>query len=126
MTTNQPPENNDKSALSIDANLQNAAQTLKSFQEAPEDETAEQKEACLRELAGNLIGNINNFKLDQVNGLSSMLVNQASLLDALFNRVLQQAGLDDAEKFCKAKAEIALKAQHQCRVLLNFVAHNYK
>jgi hypothetical protein len=108
------------------ANLFSAARTLKSFKKQAADETPEQTDEILRNLASGLLSNIHTYRGEKIEGLLNMLLNQASVLDAVFNRSLQQAGMDDEESFCPAKVDLALQAQRQCRILLDFVTKNLR
>ena len=97
--------------------IQTCAKTIAGFDNPAPD----QPDIGLRTICANLLNNIHGFRDDKVQEFVPMLATQATLLNALFNRSLQLAGLEDKENFCTARADIALQAQRQCRILLEFM-----
>jgi hypothetical protein len=97
--------------------IQTCAKTIAGF----DNPKPEQPDIGLRDICANLLNNIHGFRDDKVQEFIPMLATQATLLNALFNRSLQLAGLENKENFCTARADIALQAQRQCRILLEFM-----
>ena len=75
--------------------LRQAATTLHDFENHREEESAE----ILRSHAVDLINTIEAFKRGQICELLPMLTTQATVLNSLFNRSLQNAGLEDKDSF---------------------------
>jgi hypothetical protein len=82
---------------------------------------ADEVSCGLRSLAVQLLGNLEDFRTRDPYVMNGMLATQASLLNTLFNRSLENAGLDNKESFSVQKANVALQAQKQCKILLEFM-----
>ena len=101
--------------------IQSAAQTLTAMQQEGSRPVGENTNGGLQPLAVKLLNNLEDFRRGNPCDLIPMLATQASILDALFNRALQNAGLEDKERFSVHKANVALQAQRQCKTLVEFL-----